>query len=497
MSLFLILLTGAIWLPFRSEFDPREVSIDYILLERARIKGALVQPITIKPIPAPLKFSFSCPESTFFATGEGSDLFLSFKVRNWGYFYRASREGQLPSIDYENYFHLYGIAYLRKGNFEIYHATALYNEQRNTHNPLKFYDPFINPDFKLYTFDILPPIGHVHLFDVRTDVAYIHYARQHFDFTAGRIPVRLGPGFRSGLFLSGYALPLVYLYNFRVSHSFLQFMAAYAIFPDTIKWKRIAYQRLVVTPFDWLEMGFNQGVVWTDSDPLKYINPADLYYIVQRRGRDNSDNLIGGTDISIYWKGKAKFYAEFFDDDFIISGGSPSKYGIMFGVHFIDPFSVELSDLIAEFTHVNPWTYPHIFSDYRSTPEVLGYPIGFWGGPACNVLSVDFIKFTSILPGKAVGFRLGYEFMQHADQDMRSGWKSGMSMTPPPYDHDVRHSFRFFVFRKTPSFSYEGGIESSLIQLDGVRGTRVAIRLNIEGVPLTLNFARFKAGFPH
>ncbi len=485
------IILSHLYLPFRSNFDPREINIDYIILERARITGQVHLNTTIKPVlTGDLKFKTASPESAYFYGAGNPNLYLKIRLRDWGYLSRFTPQAHTSLNESENYMHLCGEAYLRRGNFEILHSSAVFSEERNHRFDLAYYDPLLNPDFRLYTFDVAPPIGHSYKFDVRTDAAYLHFANRWIDFSAGRLPVRLGPGFRSSLFLSGYALPLKYIYNFRVRKDWLEFMAAYATFPDTLKWKRMAYQRLVLSPFDFLEIGFNQGAIWVDSDPFKYFDPVDFYYIVQRRGRDNSDNLIGGADISIYLFNKIKVYSEFFDDDFIITGGSPSKYGIMAGTHIVDPFGVAGSDLIVEFTHVNPWTYPHYYSDYRSNPEILGYPIGFWAGPACNVLTLDFIKFTKISSGFARGFRIGYEYLQHADQDMRDGWGGHMSMTPPPYNFDVRNSLRVIAFQKSNRFSYEAGAEVSFMSGESLKGSRVTLRFNVEGVPFILDFTK-------
>ncbi len=480
MLLSLLVLTS-FWAPFRSEFDPRELNLNYVLLERARIQGDLDITTTIKPI--------SSTESALINEHE-PDVYLRFRVRDWGFFARTTENNMVPSNEFENYLHLYGEASWRYKGFEVYHSTGLFNEQKYHTKILKYYDPLINPDFRLYTFDLQPPIGHVHLFDLRTDYAFIHYHSMFWDFSAGRFPVRLGPGFRSSLFLSGYALPLNYVYNIRLHKKGIDFLAAYALFPDTIKWKRFSYQRLVMRLGRHVEIGFNQGVIWADSDPFKYINPVDLYYIVQRRGESNEDNLIGGGDVSVFVGRRAKLYMEFFDDDFIVTSNLPSKYGLMLGAHVVDPMGIGMSDLIVEFTHINPWTYPHFYSNYAANPEVLGYPIGFWGGPGCNDFTVDFFKFAQMEPTRISGFRAGYEYLQHTQLDMRSGSSTTIPYQPD-FHYDVRHSFHFFVFRKSTKIDLEGGLEITFLHGRYMKGQRIALRFNVSYLPVTVDLSKF------
>ncbi len=477
---FVFIVFSSMWIPFRSAFDTREFNIDYLLLERARIEGKADFITSIKPIST----DDIAPLSIY--SHDEPNMFLRFRFRDWGFLTHDDEVDRESKYNYENYLQLYGEAYWRYGKIELYHSTALFNEQRYHSVEFRFYDPLINTDFKLYTFDAQPPIGHVNLFDVRTDMSFLHYNGSFVDFAVGRLPVRLGPGFRSSLFLSGYSLPLNYVYNFRFHNRYAVFMAAYGLFPDTIKMKRFAYQRLVIKYRDVVEIGFNQGVIWAQSDPFKYINPIDLYYIVQRRGESNSDNLIGGMDISLFLKGKAKVYAEFLDDDFIVTSDLPSKYGVMVGAHVLDPLNIPLSDLIVEFTHINPWTYPHFYSDYESNPEVLGYPIGFWGGPGCNDFTADFFKFTDIRPNSVSGFRVGYEFLQHTQLDMRTG--AGVSQPfEPDYHFDIRNSIHFYVFRRSEKFSFEGGIEATFMSGEYFKGNRVAVRFNISYLPITMD----------
>ena len=494
----LLFATFAFFVDFQSGYDPRDLSLEYLLMERLAIRGVLDRNgLSTRPIPERSwneKLRLAVPRTEFDsaalrALSKATDFekfALKMPIRLHGYL--AVRD---TVHRHEIYSHLYGTAMLRLRTVSLFHKSAIFNRRMSNWHDLPFYDPLVDPDFRLVCFEDKPVVGERETFEVRTDRAYIHIELPFGDLEVGRDEPRFGPGFRSAVAFSGYSQPMEYIYNLRVRNRWLTFVTFNAFASDTIKWKRVSAQRLELN-FWRLTVGFTESVVYNSSDPFKYFNPLGLYYITQRRGESNTDNLMGGMDISLFVGQKLKVYGELLDDDIIItrSHPSPSKYGLMLGFHAVDPFGLRNSDLIFEFTHVARFTYAHVYSDYANTPEIVGYPFVFWGGPNVDCISLDIFKFW----GPENGIRLGFEFLRHGDDGMHSGYQSDIDIPPNRPNFDRIFTVRTVFFGDFKGVKAELGAEISRLTGELRDGWRFAFRFDIVPMAPTVSFDKL---LPH
>ncbi len=243
---------------------------------------------------------------------------------------------------------------------------------------LPYYDPLLYPDYRLYTFDPQPVIGQTEIFDVRTDELALVYKHRGLLLFTGKERVRIGPGVRYNLILSGFSQPLSFLYyaQWRVMPFVLT--AFHAWLPDTFPNRRFSFQRVEFHPADWLILGLNEGVLYgPGSDPLKYINPIDLYYVTQRRGDTNLDNLVGMIDLTLRIRPGWLFYGTFFDDDFLVTteedwGTSLYAYQLGTWIHR-PPFRFTVEHAFAR-----RWTFYHL--SWANSYLFWGLPLGLWTG---------------------------------------------------------------------------------------------------------------------
>ncbi len=243
---------------------------------------------------------------------------------------------------------------------------------------LPYYDPLIQPDYRLYTFDPQPVIGQSDVFDVRTDELSLAFLRRNLVLFTGKERVRIGPGVRYNLILSGFTQPLSFLYFVRWRVHPLVLTAFHAWLPDTFPNRRFSFQRLEIHPTPWLILGLNEGVLYgPGSDPLKYINPVDLYYVTQRRGTTNQDNLVGMLDLTLRLRPGWLLYGTFFNDDFLITteeDWGTSLYAYQVGTWWQHgPFRLTLEHAFAR-----RWTFFHL--SRANSYLYWGLPLGLWTG---------------------------------------------------------------------------------------------------------------------
>ena len=243
---------------------------------------------------------------------------------------------------------------------------------------LPYYDPLLQPDFRLYTFDPQPVIGQRDLFDVRTDELTLAYQRPNLVVLTGKQRVRIGPGVRYNLILSGFSQPLSFLYFVRWRIRPFVFTVFHAWLPDTFPNRRFSFQRVEFHPTPWLILGLNEGVLYgPGSDPLKYINPVDLYYVTQRRGTTNLDNLVGMLDFTLRPRPGWLLYGTFFNDDFLVTteeDWGTSLYAYQVGTWIQrGPYR-----LVLEHAFARRWTFFHL--SRANSYLYWGLPLGLWTG---------------------------------------------------------------------------------------------------------------------
>jgi len=237
-----------------------------------------------------------------------------------------------------------------KGEVDI----GIFQEVGDGQGILPYWDPLLEPKYIIFNFETAPVVSHTN-FDVRTEKAYLLFDIGTFSLGTGRNRLKIGPGYRSNLLLSGRGQPLDFLYNAKAKKGPLYLFTFNAGIEDSTEEKRVACQRLEFNFSQWI-FGITEAVFHRKDNFLKYINPFEFYYITQRRGKDNDDNLAASFDVT-YTKDGKKYYLEIFlDDPIIFHKDRPFKGGMMFGMYLTDPFGMPSSDFRIETTVVPRWT---------------------------------------------------------------------------------------------------------------------------------------------
>ena len=211
--------------------------------------------------------------------------------------------------------------------------------------------------------------------EVQTDKALIKTDLWGFKIQTGRDRIQFKTGFRNSLLMSGLARPIDIFYRIDYKYSIIGYTALAGQMTDSGK-RYISLKRIYFQFADWFQLGGTEGVAYYD-DPAAYINPMLFFYFVHRHRPTNEDNLIATYDISVTPIKSLNIYFEFLNDDFIISTGGASKYGLCAGFLKTGLFD-EKFDIRAEYTQTRKWTYSHV-SEVNAW-EYRDFPLGFWLG---------------------------------------------------------------------------------------------------------------------
>ena len=164
--------------------------------------------------------------------------------------------------------------------------------------------------------------------------------------------------------------------------------------------KYLSGHRLEMNFLDWLTLALHETVIYADRFDLGYQNPFTIYLIAIPMteyglkggyGYSGDNTLIGG-DFNIRIAPKIELYSEFMLDDYYTERsllqnfrGWDTKFGILSGVYYIDPFNFKNTDLRIEYAFVNQYAYTHEnpVNAYTNRGRAIGHHIGpdaddFW-----------------------------------------------------------------------------------------------------------------------
>ncbi len=132
-----------------------------------------------------------------------------------------------------------------------------------------------------------------------------------------------------------------------------------------------------------LDVGAQEMVVYSNRSPdLAFINPITAIESAQR-AREERDNVMWLFDVQTHFIQNIEFQLTLFFDDLHLNEFFDDKwynrYAYQAGVFYANPFGIPNTNLIAEYTRIEPWVFAHNRSrenDYGSGGEVLGPRIG-------------------------------------------------------------------------------------------------------------------------
>jgi len=329
------------------------------------------------------------------------------------------------SLFKSNYrYNLYGELQLKAGlqidNITFIDDISLFNKYEE--ESLSYRSPFYDPRYRLHSFDKQPVIGEQNYFDVRFNRGFILYEHPSgISILTGREYLSWG----YNLLFSGYATSMDFIYRIRLKKGKLTAETFNAFLNDTFPGKRISGQTVELSILPGLVVSLEEAVIYTSSDNFKYFNPLGLYYEIQRRGKDNSDNLLGSINISWRVIRGVKLGFQFLDDDFIIGKGGTSKFGIHGDLTLV-PW--QRKNLMMRFTYtaIPRWTYTHV-SDTNSA-SFLGTPLGYPRGNDLRDMSFSVYFLT---PNRIKYISINY--LAHGEGTLEEHWEGSGYPRNMPY----------------------------------------------------------------
>jgi hypothetical protein len=255
-------------------------------------------------------------------------------------------------------------------------------------------------------------------------ISYAKFKLPWFELLLGKENLSWGPGRHGALLLSDNPLPMN-MVKLSAWYKQIKFHAFTSILGSSIGKKYMSGHRLEFNLWDKVSLGICENVVYANRFEAIYLNPFQIYAVTEIPSKvvdgesvSSPDNVLLSGDLDIILLKNFEFYGELLMDDFYPNYGlrSPfnwgSKWGILLGFYYVDPFSIPDTDLRIEYTFVNQYTYTHEPMDttYTHYDAVIGHQIG----ADADDLFIDVRHwFTDKLR-----IAIGYELERHGEGDV-------------------------------------------------------------------------------
>ena len=200
--------------------------------------------------------------------------------------------------------------------------------------------------------------------------------------------------------------------------------------------KYLAAHRLEAALAPWIDLGFQEVVVYGDRGPeMTYLNPIMFYWAAQSYLGDK-DNLMMGIDVDIHPGKGWRMYLAYVVDDLkklkVFSDDFANKFSLQAGLQWVDPLGLKDLDLRAEYVRIEPWIYTHKFpiNTFRHFDSPLGHALGpnsdSWQGRITHRMSRDLslgIEVSRIRHGN--NELLDDGSIRNVGGDLHLGWRPG------------------------------------------------------------------------
>lgn len=215
---------------------------------------------------------------------------------------------------------------------------------------------------------------------------------KYFHFQFGYDRNFIGNGYRS-LLLSNFANNYLFLkINTRVwklnyTNLFMELIPQNKDNPGNILLpkKYAAMHRLDVNIAKWLNVGLSETVVFGRRNHFEfsYLNPV-IFLRSAEQQTGSPDNAMLGLDMKINVAHQVQLYTQLLLDEFVLKeitstrGWWGNKYGMQFGVKYLNIFDISNLDVQGEINFVRPFTYTHYDStaNYTHYNQPLAHPFG-------------------------------------------------------------------------------------------------------------------------
>ena len=207
--------------------------------------------------------------------------------------------------------------------------------------------------------------------------------------------------------------------------------------------KYLAAHRLEAAVAPWLDVGFQEVLVYGDRGlQLTYLNPIMFYWAAQSYQGDK-DNLMMGVDLDLHPGNGLRLYLAYVVDDLkklrVFSDDFTNKFSFQTGFLWADPIGLNDLDLRAEYIRIEPWIYTHKFpiNTFRHFDSPLGHSMepnsDRWQVGAARRLSRD-LSFELHLSRNRHGSNEvveggrdenGEQIIRNVGGDLHRGWRPG------------------------------------------------------------------------
>jgi len=236
--------------------------------------------------------------------------------------------------------------------------------------------------------------------------AYIWFHLNRFGALFGRQSLFWGPGYGGSLIISDNS-PAFDMIMLKARFGPVQAMAFSAVLDKMWSergdppYRYLADRYLSGHRIDWLvgnrvELGLSEVILYggeARNMELQYMNPLLPYYASQWNSKlDN--NVLASADFAIRPVDKLKVYGQFLVDDFNYADHDPNALGYIAGFYLSDPLGILRTDLRAEYTRVDSWTYTHLVPENQFTH--YGWVIGHHLGPDADQTLVELGRMLNV-----------------------------------------------------------------------------------------------------
>jgi len=258
--------------------------------------------------------------------------------------------------------------------------------------------------------------------------AYARFGLPWFELEIGTDQLWWGAGRHGALLLSDNSPPLD-LVKLSGNYGPIRFTSLTTKLHSKLDSKYLSGHRLESKLPGRITLGIHESVIYGNRSEPHYMNPFTIYYITTHIIESESgyvDNLMLGLDIAAQPFSKTEVYGEFMVDDFqpqlgLVDGWRnwDSKFGILLGFYWIDPFLLPDTDLRFEYTFINQYAYTHERPiDAYTNSDVA---IGHWLGNDADNLWIDIKHwFTPKLQGA-----ISYERTRSGEGDVNKPYPPG------------------------------------------------------------------------
>ena len=261
---------------------------------------------------------------------------------------------------------------------------------------------------------------------------YMKFKLPWFDVFLGKDNLHWGPGRHGALLLSENPLPMN-MVKLTARYYPVKFQAVTGTLGSDIARKYLSGHRVELNLFEKLRLGVSEVIVYGERFETIYLNPVQIYTvteipakIVSGESKESPDNTLISGDFELALVRNLELYGEILIDDFRpFSYGLRSyrnwgsKFGLLFGFYYVDPFSLPDTDFRVEYAFINQYTYTHTppVTAYIHFDSIIGHQIGTDADDLWFNLRHWFTpNFT---------MSLGYELERHGEGDVNKSHPSG------------------------------------------------------------------------